>query len=418
MIRKLQRKFVLITMTLVTVVLVVLFAALCISTYTRQTEDSEQALRIALSSYKQPVPSRPPEFSQNGKNPQRPFAENVHIPTFCVEVYADSSFRLVTASAEIDEAQIAGAVEQALASQKESGVLSSLELRFRIESTPVNTRIAFADIRGDIADMRDLLLLSGISLVVALAAFFGISLLLSKIAVRPVEQAWARQQQFVADASHELKTPLTVILANADIVLSHPDTPVAEQAKWVEYIRAEAERMRVLVEDLLFLAKADTAAAPRTYGTVSLSDTVWSCLLPFESVAFEKGLTLESHIVPAVAVLGDERQLQQLCAILLDNACKYTKAGGSLTVRLETIGDRALLTVNNRGGAILTKAEQARLFERFYRVDEARSREDGGYGLGLSIAHSIVETHGGQISVDSTAYSGTTFTVRLPLAKG
>ena len=248
----------------------------------------------------------------------------------------------------------------------------------------------------------------------ALGAFFVISLLLSSLALRPAERAWEQQRRFVADASHELKTPLTVILTNTGILLSHPEDTVAEQRKWVEYIRDEAQRMRELVEDLLFLARHDAGREPPPDQTVDLSELLWSALLPFEPVAFEQGVELESGIQGGLTVRGREDQLRRLAAILLDNAVKYAGAQGKVRVAL-TRGEKggACLTVRNTGPAIPPEHLE-HLFERFYRADDSRARSSGGYGLGLAIAKSIVDSHRGTITVQSGAEEGTLFTVRLP----
>ena len=221
-------------------------------------------------------------------------------------------------------------------------------------------------------------------------------------------------EQFVADASHELKTPLTVILANAGILLAHSGDMADGQRKWVEYIQAEAQRMKSLVEDLLFLARSDDRRSPLRLQTVSFSDLAWEALLPFESVAFEAGVALDSQITPDLELLGDPEQLRRLVAILVDNAVKYAGPRGSASLILRPQGDEAVLSVHNTGEPIPPE-HLPRLFERFYRTDSDRARSQGGYGLGLSIAKSIVDGHRGRISVSSSAISGTLFTVRLPL---
>ena len=180
------------------------------------------------------------------------------------------------------------------------------------------------------------------------------------------------------------------------------------------YIGDEARRMKGLVDDMLFLAKADAAREPLPALPLSLSDAVWSCLLPFESVAYEQGITLCSDVAPDIQVTGDEGQLKQLVRILLDNACKYAGEKGVVTLTLEREGDKARLMVNNTGAPIPPE-HLPRLFERFYRADPSRSRDQGGYGLGLAIAHSITGRHRGRITVDSQEKTGTTFTVWLPL---
>ena len=248
----------------------------------------------------------------------------------------------------------------------------------------------------------------------ALGAFFLISLLLSGLALRPAERAWEQQRRFVADASHELKTPLTVILTNTGILLRHPEQTVAQQRKWVEYIREEAQRMRELVEDLLFLARHDAGRDQAPAQTVDLAELLWSALLPFEPVAFEQGVTLESGIQSGVTVRGRSEELRRLAAILLDNAVKYAGPQGQVRVALAR-GEKggACLTVRNTGPAIPPEHLE-HLFERFYRADNSRARSSGGYGLGLAIAKSIVDSHRGTITVQSREEEGTCFTVRLP----
>lgn len=177
-------------------------------------------------------------------------------------------------------------------------------LRFLRQDTPSGTRIAFADMSSGRSTMRGLMLTSLLVGIGGLAAFFGISLFLSAWALRPVERAWEQQRQFVADASHELKTPLTVILANTGILLSHKGNTIEAEQRWVENTKEEASRMKTLVDELLFLARMDAAHTP-VLVPLDLSDVVMSRLLPFESVAYEQGITLDSRIDPGILVSGD-----------------------------------------------------------------------------------------------------------------
>ena len=249
----------------------------------------------------------------------------------------------------------------------------------------------------------------------ALGGFFVISLMLSGLALKPAEEAWEQQRRFVADASHERKTPLTVILTNTGILLAHSGDTIAQQQKWVEYIRDEAQRMRALVEDLLFLAKSDAGkeTAPVT-APVDVSELTWSALLPFEPVAFEQGVEMESEIADQLTVQGNADQLRRLVAILLDNAVKYAGNGGRVKLVLSRPERGGVcLTVHNTGPAIPPE-HLPHLFERFYRADDSRARTSGGYGLGLAIAKRIVDGHGGSITVSSREDASTDFTVRLP----
>ena len=338
------------------------------------------------------------------------------IPAFCAVVDRNGEILLAlsyNASVELDD--VTEAVNQAAALGQASGRLSSLNLRYQAQVSGHYLTIAFADLTWESSGVRRQAGSAAALFAAAAAGFFAVSWFLSRWLVRPVEESWKRQQQFVADASHELKTPITVLLADTDILLAHGDETVESQRKWVEYIQQEGLRMKGLVQDLLFLARGDASGWEKPQGAASLSDLCESCVLSFEPVAFEQGLTLDSAAAPGVSVTGNEDELRRLCAILVDNACKYCNPGGSVTVTL-TAGDKAVLTVHNTGDPIPAEA-QPHLFERFYRADAARTRDSGGYGLGLSIAAAIVERCRGKIAVRSSEGEGTAFTVTLPLRK-
>jgi signal transduction histidine kinase len=246
-----------------------------------------------------------------------------------------------------------------------------------------------------------------------LIALFFVSLVLANFAIRPVERAWLAQQQFIADASHELKTPLTVILANTGILSAHPDTLVSEHVQWIHNTQDEANRMKGLVENMLELAKGDIPQGKIVFGRVNLSDIIANSLLIFEPVAFEKNVELTSDVVSNLEIHGDEERLRRLAAILLDNAIKYSGTNGSVSVILRQSGSHITLTVRNTGTVIPAK-HLAKIFDRFYREDESRRFDDeGSFGLGLAIARQIVTEHGGKIWAESNPQTGTVFTVQF-----
>lgn len=412
MIRSLKQKFVLISMSLVLVVLLAVFTALCASTSASQ----EQSAKRSLNSLMMRRDDTPPDF-EIGKpdNPDNgtPQRNNDLLAGFVVTLGDDGSVsEISTSSVTVSDETAATLTEQVMSTDADSGMIRSYSLRYlRVVEDGV-TRIAFLDASNDITAMSELIVKSLLIGALALLAFFFASLFLSNLALKPVEAAWNRQKQFVADASHELKTPLTVILANQKILLSHASHTVAAERQWIENTQSEGSRMKGLIEDLLFLAKTDDSKSKDTLNEVSLSDIAQGTLLSFASLAFEAGVTLDDDIQPDVRLIGNEPQLRRLCGILLDNAVKYADAKGSVRIQLHTDGANARLSVQNSGTPI-PESELPHLFERFYRVDRARSA--GGYGLGLSIADSIVRSHGGRISVTSTAAAGTAFTVTLPL---
>lgn len=403
MLRRLRLKFICINMVTVTAMLCVILGL--VYHFTRMNLEQE-SLRLMQTAVERPFQPGPP-----GQLP-----EQLPLPCYFIlrsgrdgmDIVAQSGYDLT------DQALLESCLEAALASGAPVGVLEDYGLRFCRAARPGEVRFIFAGISSERTTLKNLLGTSLLVGAVSFIAFLGISLLLARWAVGPVERAWAQQKQFVADASHELKTPITVLLADADILLGHPGDTIESQRRWVEHIRDEGLRMKELVADLLFLAKGDAAGLDRPQGRVDLSQACEGCVMSFEPVAFEAGLALDSRIDPGVAVTGSEEELRRLCAILLDNACKYAGPGGAVTVTL-TGGDRAELTVHNTGEAIPAQV-QPHLFERFYRADAARNREQGGFGLGLAIAAAIVERHRGKISVHSAPGEGTAFTAALPLA--
>lgn len=295
------------------------------------------------------------------------------------------------------------------------GHLSDLDLYYCVKQMPDGGYlVAFAS--GNYINKTLSSLVGGllIACVVALIAFFIMSIFLSRWALRPVEEAWNQQRQFVADASHELKTPLTVILANMSILGAKRDQTIQSQMRWVESTQAEAQQMQVLVNDMLFLAKSD-AEGVQTVGfeRVDFSDAVENESLQFEAVAFERGVIIDEDIETGIFVEGERARLQRLLGTLLDNACKYVDQNGSISVSLKRTGRDCCLTVTN-SGPVVPEEDLEHLFDRFYRSDKARTRGKGGFGLGLSIAQSIVNDHKGTISVTSDAEHGTSFVVKLP----
>lgn len=416
MIKRLRRKFILINLLLVGLVLAVVFILFVGANVRRLAGQSDAALRLALSWQEG---EGPPRFEIGGPPPEEREPDGAHrfslIPVFVVTV-KDGAITGLNDGGQVDvsEETAAEAVEQAQSSGASQGVLRELRLRFLVERRPDGElRIAFADLGWETASLRNLSLLSLLVWALAMVGLFFVSLVLSSVALRPAERAWQQQRQFVADASHELKTPLTVILANTGIMAAHPDATVASQRKWLGYIQEEAQRMKELVEDMLFLAKHDGAERPKDSRTVNFSDLVTGCVLRFESVAFERQVELNSHIQPGLSLSGEPDSLERLVMILLDNAVKYAGEQGRVDVALSRRQERAVLSVRNTGEPIPPEHLE-HLFERFYRVDGSRSRKEGGYGLGLAIAHTIAQSHRGQIEVRSSREEGTVFTVTLP----
>ena len=344
------------------------------------------------------------------------------IPIALFTVDADgtmaASGRFNTASISDDVLEQAG---MELASADEGfAALPDLGLFYLKRQVGGTMYLAFAD-AGTANGWQSLALTLAVVEVGALTVFFVISLFFSRWALRPVARAWTQQRRFVADASHDLKTPLTVILANTSITLEHPERSVASQSQWLESTQHEAEAMQHLVSDLLTLAKMDeeeaaasSGAAPVAMERVDLSDLMEGELLQFESVAFERGIMFEAQVEPDIVLIGNEQRLRRLASTLIDNACKYVDERGTVEATLSRAGKQAKLTVHNTGAPI-SPEDLPHVFDRFYRADKARTSGTGGHGLGLAIARAIAEEHRGTLTVTSIEEAGTTFTAMLPL---
>ena len=275
------------------------------------------------------------------------------------------------------------------------------------------THIVFLDITNSTEILQVLLLtLLCVGVFVMLILFF-ISYHFSARAVLPIEEGYNKQKQFVADASHELRTPLAIISANIDAIETSGEESVESQKEWFGYIRAELKRTAKLVGDLLYLAKAENFV-PQSNLPINLSNVCEAACASMEAVLYEADISLNTEIDEGIHVIGDEEKIKQVIYILLDNAGKYTPNGGSVKVSLRKEQEKAIVQVMNSGTQI-DSHERSKIFERFYRPDVSRSQETGGFGLGLSIAKTIIERIGGDISVQSTA-EYTTFTICLKLS--
>jgi len=407
MIRKLRLKFVAICMALVTAILAVVFLSVYVSTRQSARELSRELLRQVVQQEWGGQPA--PQIAIDGGA--------VLLPYFTVNVYPNRSGYLADVTGGtydgLDNSEVLTAIlTDCLRQEEPEGLISDYHLRYLRQDLGFYQRIGFVDTSMERAILRQML---GSSLVIgaaAMALLLGVSILLSWWATAPVERTWKQQRQFLSDASHELKTPLTVILSNAALLES---AALEERpARWADNIHSEARRMKSLVEEMLTLARGEDLAPAAALEPVSLSEAAADCVLAFEPVAFEAGKPLEDRIAGDVTVLGDGKALRQLMGILLDNAIKYGAAGEPIRLELSRTERQAVLAVSNRGEPI--PAEQLpHLFERFYRADASRG-ERSGFGLGLAIAQSIVKRHRGTIRAESGP-AETRFLCTIPLKK-
>lgn len=450
MIQKLRVRFVSIMMLIVCTMLIIIFGLVVHMTHARIREDGFRMMENAVYAPMGTLSDRNPKRKDENKQ------MNILLPFFRVLIDADGKIvdmdgGYYDLTQEGSEAVLEELVSAATAGTEKIGDLHDYNLRYyrtsakkwfnkkapdgnpmpetalSDEATPSSAAeeapadsssegqiIVFADISSEIATMRNLYRTCVIIGFGSLASFLVISIFFARWAVRPVEEAWAQQRQFVSDASHELKTPLTVILTDAEMLKS-PRFDEAHKAQFVDNILTMSNQMRGLVESLLQLARVDNGAIQKMpLQHIDLSGLVSDELLTFEALFFEKGLTLAEDIADGITVHGSTQHLKQVVEILLDNAQKYSEPHGTVRVTLQKSGSHhCLLSVADPGDAI-SPEDLRKIFQRFYRIDEARAMNHS-YGLGLSIAENIVKNHKGRIWAES-AEGINTFRVELPMA--
>ena len=414
MLKKLKRKFVAIVTTLAGIVLAGVLAMSLYSAYVNQQGLIKDALDRNLEGSTEAVPVIGAARKSEAGTKRRTNMLALTVEISQSGVVLESSDDNVSINGPVLEK----VVDQALEASSNHGSLPEYHVSWKSATTGSGTtRIAIVDTTAVDDTFHNAFVRNIEIIALGILVLLGISWKLADWALAPVQRAWDQQRRFVSDASHELKTPLAVILANTQILQRDKALP-ADTRRWVDSTAEEAGHMKTLVNDLLQLARADESVAgtadilKRT--DVDLSEIVSSAALEFDAVAFERGTSVEDSVTEGVHVQGDADWLRRMVRILIDNAVKYAAVGTTVKVTLEQRSKGCRLTVNNQGPTIPAE-DLPHVFERFYRSDKARTRDGGtgGFGLGLAIAKSTVDAHGGSIQCTSDEKSGTTFTVTL-----
>lgn len=424
MFKKLRKKFIILNMAMMSVA--VIFAFLTIYLITMNNIENQNSLKLdnassaALRQIDNPeenyneilvtdVPSNYyiPSFSiLLNENGQPIF--NSSISDFTKEFYynlIDRALNNTTNKIEIDKKTYQFSMALAFAQTENS----SDDIN-GIKATQLQL-ITFIDITDSENTLNQLLLTFIIIGVFMLGAIFLISVFFARKSVAPIESSYFRQKQFIADASHELKTPVASIGANIEAIESNADDTVSSQKKWMEYIKIELERMNKLINDLLSLAKFDNLQTTFHVTLVNVSDIVNDSLLTMEAFAFERGIEIHSEIKDDVVAVMDGEKYEQVIKILFDNAVKYVNESGKIDIALKENKNHVIFEISNTGDGIAPE-HLDKIFDRFYRVDSSREN-NGSYGLGLSIAKTIVDHMNGKITVRSVVGQSTTFTVTI-----
>ena len=397
MIERLQKRFILICTVSVLTVIALVFGVILVLNISSMNGNmdmladrvSEGGGRFPGSVGAKPHLDKTPQENGQGFDfitPETPFS------TRHFSVFYDENGEVARTNTEsiysITEEVAVEYAEKVMDGGEERGWISNY--RYKVFSTEMGKGVVFVDGSMSRSSLMQSMTIAGLVLLGCAALVLTLIFLLSKRAVKPIAESYEKQKQFITDANHELKTPLTLILANLDIA-------EAELGKneWLDDIRSEGHRMTELVGQLVALSRMDEEGRSLSITEVAFGELVADTVTEFEPLAKERGKCLAESIDKDISYLGDEALLRRLVGILMDNAIKYCDQGGEISVNLHR-GRRIVFTVENTYAAV-GEIELHRLFDRFYRADKAR-KFTGGYGVGLSMAKAIVEKHKGEIT--------------------
>lgn len=419
MFNKLRNRFLLMNMVIISIIMLVAFASIYFITYRSVRSDIDMEMHRVSDFYRKGMAAgdRP---QQNGGPHSGDFRFDDGPPperSVSFALQTDGSWKITSVNSRFDMESdyYEQAKQKAAASGATQGQfgLGDTEWAFSVEKNGAGYSLVYLDVTAQQNILINLIYTFALVGLVMLAVIYATSRYFAGRSIAPVKDAFDKQKRFIADASHELKTPLAVIQTNADVLLANSDDTIAAQAKWLHHIKSETERMKTLTNDLLYLTEMDDMREETLHVPFDVSEAVLGVILTMEAVIFEKDISLDYDIEPGLTALGSSEQIKQVCMILLDNAIKYTNPKGAIAVTLKRQHGHVALAVTNTGEGI-TPDHLDKIFDRFYRADASRSRRQGGYGLGLAIAKSIVERHKGRIAAKSAPGKETTFTVQLP----
>ena len=402
-----RKRFVQFNMLLIGIVLTIMVAAVAgymIKDYYTGLRTTMEQVVAPLRSFSQAPQGHPtgaPKSQTDREN-----RKNILVVFYSRE---KNAYAMLSPNDAFSDGEIPALLEAIVAQKQDFGVLRQHHaIYYRSDSSPFRIAIASTDYI-----VQSVLRLGLVLLAIWLGAmllFLAISIQLSAIAARPMEEAMQREKQFVADASHDLKTPLSVILANNSILAENPDAPVGSLSRWLDSTQAAAKRMQQLISQMLTLADVERPDALVVLERVDLASLAMRAALELESLAYEKNITLDTELPEECFVRGDSGYLLRIVSSLLENALKYEPEGGRVLLRLIQEKKKTLLSVQNFGTQI-PREDLPHVFDRFYRSDKSRQNDSNSFGLGLAITRQMIQRLGGDISAASSPEEGTIFRV-------
>jgi len=417
MINKLKRKFLILATVAAFALMTTLVCVMNVINYSVVVGDSDATIDVLFrvstflpdktgsDSGLPPAPDNDREKIPNGMSPEVPYEARF----FTVSVSPDGSIVKTDFSKilTVDENTVNGYVKKALSDKNKNGFID--QFRYEKRTFGQETTILFLDCGRKLDSFKSFLWTSaGVGLFGCVIVFIAFFFLSGKI-VKPIAESYEKQKRFISDAGHEIKTPLTIINANLDLL---------ESELWneeLEDIRIQTKRLSELTNNLVYLSKMEESEHKTKKIEIPLSDIVSETINPFKTLALTKDVNLNANIFPGITINGDPAAIAQLASILTENAIKYSPSGGEITISLSTSKKNATLVVFNLAETPVNKTALPHVFDRFYRADESRNSGTGGHGIGLSVAKAIVEAHGGNIKAETVTGKDFRITVNLPL---
>ena len=419
MIRDLRKKFILVAMLSTMLVLTAIMGVVNFSNY-REMLDRADEMTALLEQNDGKFPEEPSRHEQDDTEtpPAKPENDEKDKSRFSVETPFETRYFTVTVDengevtdcdldriAAVDEETAEEYTQTAQQKNKTTGFQGIY--RYRVTETEDGAKYVFLDCRREISNFRTVLVTTISVSLLGLAAVFVLVVIFSRMVFRPVEESIQKQKRFITDASHELKTPLTIIDANTEVMEME-----SGESQWTKSTRKQIQRLSGLVQQLVTLSRLDEEKGLEEKCEFNLSEAVSECVQPYESLAQTREKNLTLNIEENLIYTGDERSIRQLAGILMDNAVKYSSENGNITLTLKKKGKKIFLEVYNDADD-LPQGKLDVLFERFYRLDSSRNSGTGGSGIGLSMAKAIVQAHKGKITAENKNGRGLTITVIL-----
>lgn len=391
MIRKLKVKFITLAMTALFVLLAVVVTAMNIVNYSTVVTEADSVLSILTQNR-----GVFPDFSNDkGKHPPNMSPETPYESRFFSVLLDKDNSAIKTDThmiKSVDESTAIAMAKKALADDKSIGFVD--EYRYAVKSEPEGYSVVFLDCGRKLDAYSDFLYTSIFTAVAGLVIAFAVIFIFAGKITRPIAEAYDKQKRFITDAGHEMKTPLTVINANVDIL----ETELGENESLSD-IAQQTKRLCTLTNDLVMLARMEESEASIQKIEFPVSEVVAEAVQSFKNVAVQQGKHFICNIQPMLSLNGNDKTILQLVNIFLDNALKYCSEGGTVSFSLVKQNRNIYIHAYNTTAAEVRKEQLSRVFDRFYRMDASRNSETGGSGIGLSIAQAIVVAHGGKIQV-------------------